>query len=577
MSDQNRAAPPAVGGNAVADNSLAQDPELVGEFVMESREHLRAVESNLLAVEGGPASPDAVHAIFRGFHTIKGLAGFLEFDAMQRAAHEVETLLDRAREGEVALTAEVIDVVLAGSDYLRQWLDCVEQGVAGPGPEELIAQVQAVCAGEGSGTEGEMLAALGAAMRESVSEAPAAARSGGRSAEARSVKVDTGKLDHLVDMVGEMVIAQSMIQHDPELQSVNRPRLLRNLSQLARITDEVQKTAMAMRMVPVEHLFHRMRRVVRDLARKTGKEVELEIAGGDTELDRNLVEELADPLMHMVRNAVDHGIEPPEERVGAGKAAAGRLRLSASHGSGNIIIEIGDDGRGLDRKRIVEKAVRNGLITAGQELNDEQVYELIFQPGFSTAAAVTDVSGRGVGMDVVRRQLEKLRGRVEIRSRAGEGSMFTLKLPLTLAIVDGLIVTVGQERYIIPLFAVREMLRPEAGAVHSVQDKGEMTMVRGRLLPVIRLYRRFGIVPRSEEPAEALLIVAEAASRSFCLMVDDLVGKQEVVIKSLGGMLQSVPGVAGGAILGDGRVGLILDLDRVYEPHGGVQKGHAAA
>jgi two-component system, chemotaxis family, sensor kinase CheA len=583
MSDQDRAAPPGSESIAAYSNSLAQDPELLSEFIMESREHLHTIESNLLSIEDGQAAPDAVHAIFRGFHTIKGLAGFLEFDAMQRAAHEVETLLDRAREGRVSLTADAIDVVLAGSDFLRKWLDCVERAAEGPDPAELIKRVQALCTPDEDADGSTMLAALASAVESKgpqaetapgvLSESPA----GARTAESRSVKVDTGKLDHLVDMIGEMVIAQSMIQHDPELTSVNRPRLLRNLSQLARITDEVQKTTMAMRMVPVEHLFDRMRRVVRDLARKTGKEVDLEIAGGDTELDRNLVEELADPLMHMVRNAVDHGIESPDERIAAGKAPAGRIRLSASHGSGNILIEITDDGRGLDRQKIVDKAVRNGLIGADEELMDDQVHNLIFRPGFSTAAAVTDVSGRGVGMDVVRRQVEKLRGRIEIRTHLGQGSSFVLKLPLTLAIVDGLIVSVGKERYIIPLFAVREMLRPEPGAVHSVQDKGEMTTVRGRLLPVIRLHRRFGIAPRSEDPAETLLIVAEAASRVFCLMVDELIGKQEVVIKSLGGMLQNTPGIAGGAILGDGRVGLILDLDRVYEPHVGVQSGHAAA
>jgi two-component system chemotaxis sensor kinase CheA len=604
-------------------DSLAQDPELVSEFIVESQEHLRAIESHLLAIEDGEASAEAVHAIFRGFHTIKGLAGFLEFDAMQKVSHEVETLLDRARNGELSLTAEVIDAVLESADFLRQWLDALQGALgggspaSGPDPEPLIRRVQSMVTPaeassgvpeigvSGSGSDSsEMPArretaketaaprapveAAALAVLSSVAPAPerqetaapaakAEAPESARSPEARAVKVDTGKLDHLVDMVGEMVIAQSMIQHDPELQSVNRPRLLRNLTQLARITDEVQKTAMAMRMMPIEHLFQRMRRVVRDLARKTGKEVEMEITGGETELDRNLVEELADPLMHMVRNAVDHGLESPEDRVAKGKSATGHLRLKASHRSGHIVIEVADDGNGLDRRKIVDKAVRNGLVAEGEELTDERIYNLIFEPGFSTAATVTSVSGRGVGMDVVRRHVQKLRGRIEIQSTPGEGSTFFLKLPLTLAIVDGLIVGVGKERYIIPLFAVREMLRPDAETVFTVQSKGEIAMVRGQLLPLVRLHRRFGITPRSENPTETLLIVAEAANRVFCLMVDELIGKQEVVIKNLGAMLQNVPGVAGGAILGDGRVGLILDLDRVFEPNGGSQSGHVAA
>lgn len=557
-------------------DSLAQDPELVADFILESQEHLRSIESNLLSMEGGAATPDAVHAIFRGFHTIKGLAGFLEFESIQRVAHEVETVLDHVREGELALTAEVVDVVLESADYLRRWLGALESKQTGPDPAALIERVQALGAeSPPAPDEVASLAALSTAAAQHPAEMPAAGPQ--RTVEVRSVKVDTAKLDHLVDMVGEMVIAQSMIQHDPELASVNRPRLLGNLSQLARITDEVQKTAMAMRMMPVEHLFQRMRRVVRDLARKTGKEVEMEITGGDTELDRNLVEELADPLLHMLRNAVDHGIGSAEERAAAGKPPAGMIRLSASHRSGHIMIEVSDDGKGLDRRKIREKAIRNGLIAETDELPDAKLYDLIFEPGFSTAATVTDVSGRGVGMDVVRRQVQKLRGRVEIHSVPGQGATFYLKLPLTLAIVDGLIVGVGKERYILPLFAVREMLRPEKGAVYTVQDKGEMAMVRGQLFPVVRLDRKFGVAARSADADPALLIVAEASNRAFCLMVDELIGKQEVVIKSLGRMLQNVPGIAGGAILGDGRVGLILDLDRIYEPRGGGQGGHVAA
>ncbi|MBS1872926.1 MAG: chemotaxis protein CheA [Acidobacteria bacterium] len=578
MSDRDAANPPAGGAGT---NNLAQDPELVQEFILESQDHLGAIETHLLSIARGNSSSEALHAIFRGFHTIKGLAGFLEFGTIQHVAHEVETVLDQARNGQLAMTSNVVDTVLESADLLRQWLAAIHTGGEGPNPTGLLERVHVL------GKAPEAPPAVEAAEPDLVEAAispestlPALANNMQPSAlaavEARSVKVDTSKLDHLVDMVGEMVIAQSMIQHDPDLKNMNRPRLARNLMQLARITDDVQKTAMAMRMMPVEHLFNRMRRVVHDIGRKTGKEIEMEITGGETELDRNLVEELGDPLMHMLRNAVDHGIEPADVRLAKGKPAAGRLRLSASHRSGHIVIEVADDGAGLDRTKILEKARRNGLISATEEPTDERVYELIFEPGFSTAATITDVSGRGVGMDVVRRQVQKLRGRIEIQSVPGQGSTFLLKLPLTLAIVDGLVVGVGAERYIIPLFAVREILRPEPGAVSTVQDKGELAVVRGRLLPLVRLYRRFGIQPRSEDPQETLLIVAEAANRVYCLMVDELIGKQEVVIKSLGPTLQNVPGVAGGAILGDGRVGLILDLDRVFDPYSGVQNSHAA-
>ena len=361
-------------------------------------------------------------------------------------------------------------------------------------------------------------------------------------------------------MAGELVIAQSMVRYDPDLAALKSPRLQRNLAQLARITAELQKTSMSMRLVPIGQLFQRVSRQVRDLARKMGKPAELDISGEETEIDRTIVEELADPLMHMVRNSLDHGIEEPDERAASGKNPVARIGLRACHQAGHIVIEISDDGRGLNAERILAKAMEKGLLANPETLSESDVFHLIFEPGFSTAAEVTDVSGRGVGMDVVRRQIQKLRGHVEIQSRIGKGATFTLKVPLTLAIIDGLVVGVGAERYILPLFAVREMFRPAADAMFTVRNRAEMVMVRGSLLAVVRLHRKFGVKPRSEDPCHGLLIVAEGQGQRFCLMVDELIGKQEAVIKSLGDTFRNIPGIAGGAILGDGRVALILDL-----------------
>jgi two-component system chemotaxis sensor kinase CheA len=386
---------------------------------------------------------------------------------------------------------------------------------------------------------------------------------GGAQVEAKAVKVDIAKLDYLADMAGEMVIAQSLVLHDPDLSGVKSPRLARNLSQLGRITSEIQKTSMSMRLVPIAQLFQRMVRLGRDLGRKCGKPAQVEIAGEETELDRTIVEELADPLMHMVRNAVDHGIEGAEARQAAGKPALARISIRAWHQAGHIVIEVSDDGRGLNKEKILAKARARGLAT--DHVSENDIFNLIFEPGFSTADQVTDVSGRGVGMDVVKKHIQKLRGRTEIRSIPGQGTTFTLKLPLTLAMIEGLAVAVGTERYIMPMFAVREMFRPAPEAVSTVQNRGEMVLVRGRLLPILRLYRRFGVKPRSASPSESLLIVAEAEGKAFCLMVDELIGKQEVVIKGLGETFRNTPGVAGGAILGDGRVGLILDVDGLYK------------
>jgi two-component system chemotaxis sensor kinase CheA len=400
---------------------------------------------------------------------------------------------------------------------------------------------------------------------EQFEEVPAARNTAPkRSRQSRSVKVDTDKLDYLVDMVGEMVIAQSVIRHDPDLAGSQKQQLTRNFTQLARITDEVQRTAMSMRMVPIGPLFQKMARLVRDLTRKFGKQANLETIGEDVQLDRNIVEELADPLMHMIRNSVDHGIETPEVREASGKNPIARIELKAFHLAGQIVIQISDDGRGLNRTRILEKALKNGLIPPNANLSEAECFNLIFQPGFSTAEQLSDVSGRGVGMDVVKKQIQKLRGSVDIQSTAGRGTTFSLKLPLTMAIIDGLVVSVGKERYIVPIFSVREMLRPTAEMVSTVEGRAEMLMVRNHLLPVVRLYERFAIEPRSRNPEDAVFIVAEYDGRLFCLMVDELIGKQEVVIKSLGKMFQHVAGIAGGAILGDGRIGLILDMQGVF-------------
>ncbi len=606
--------------------NIADDPELLGDFILESREHLASVELNVLKLEQDADDCEAIHASFRAFHTMKGLAGFLELGAVQEVAHEVETVLDLARNGKLRIDSIVIDRMLESKDYLTLWLDRLDSmlhqgtpsgGAAAALPENappdnsgLLVSIRALAARpapESASTTvpgipvaavpetGAVVDALGLAkLSEAVSntsppppqlEVAAAAASvdvgsespqgtppdetasipknpGAQGREARAIKVDTGKLDYLVDMVGEMVIAQSLVRHDPDLTGESRPRLVRNLSQLARITDEVQRTAMSMRMVPVGQLFQKMSRLVRDLSRKSGKRVELETSGEDTELDRNIVEELSDPLMHMVRNSMDHGVETPVEREAAGKSPVARVILRASHQAGHIVIEVGDDGRGLNKDSHPEESHGEAPGRAWRSSSaNTSCFILIFQPGFSTAAQVTDVSGRGVGMDVVRRQIHKLRGRIDIRSVEGTGTTFLLKVPLTLAIIDGLVVTVGVERYIVPIFAVREMVRPTAEMISTVQGRAEMALVRGSLLPVIRLYRRFSVKPDNEDPTRCLLIVSEGAGRKFCLMVDGLIGKQEVVIKGMSEMLQNIEGVAGGAILGDGRVGLILDLE----------------
>ncbi len=617
-------ATPEAASNGSAVNPLAGDPELLNDFILESKEHLTNIELQLLTLDQDPANAEAIHAIFRGFHTIKGMAGFLDLDAIREVSHEVETILDLARNSLLAITTAVIDLILESKDYLNRCLTGLElmlqsgklpaapdnaalltairglgAGSAGTQPPDApakpvearvevqnsapaavvtdITQLSQAEAATGSllelarelsrGPEEaplvEATADQGNASESAAPEnvdVPKAAET--RTSGARSIKVDTAKLDYLVDMVGERVIAQSLVRHDPDLAAGLKPRLAKNLSQLARITDDVQRTAMSMRMIPVGQLFQKTGRLVRDLSRKSAKHVELELHGEDTELDRNIVEELADPLMHMVRNAIDHGIETPEERSHTGKPALAHLTLKAGHQAGHIVIQVSDDG--LDKEKILRKAREKNLLEPGSEPSESEIFNLIFHPGFSTADKITDVSGRGVGMDVVRKHVQKLRGRVDVTSVRGEGTTFLMKLPLTLAIIDGLVVGVGGQRYIVPIFAVREMLKPAEDAISTVQGRQEMAMVRGLLVPVVRLHQGFGVKPRFDKPWESLLIVSESGGRQFCLMVDELIGKQEVVIKSLGETMRDIPGVAGGAILGDGRVGLILDLEGLF-------------
>ncbi|RPI77994.1 MAG: chemotaxis protein CheA, partial [Desulfobacteraceae bacterium] len=379
------------------------------------------------------------------------------------------------------------------------------------------------------------------------------------------VKVDTKKLDNLVDLTGELVINQSILRQNQWILGVKDQKLYHTLNQLNQITSSLQRTAMSLRMVPIRSTFQKMVRLVRDLAKNSGKEVALEMIGEETEIDRNVVEELYEPMVHMIRNAVDHGLELPGIREQNGKNRKGTVSLQAYHRGGNIVIEIEDDGRGLNKEKIVSKAKEKNLIHDESKMSEAEIYNLIFAPGFSTAEKVTDVSGRGVGMDVVKKAIEKLRGRVEINSRPGQGSKFIISLPLTLAIIEGMLVRVGRERYIIPALMILESFRPEKKQYTTVEGKAELILSRGKLIPLVRLDRIFGVPSDSAEPWDGLVVSVEYDGEQRCLLLDELLGKEEVVIKSLGEGMKEIKGIAGGAIMGDGKVGLILDISGIFE------------
>lgn len=375
-----------------------------------------------------------------------------------------------------------------------------------------------------------------------------------------SIRVSVEKVDQMINLVGELVITQAMLAQtvsglDPELAE----RLLNGMAQLERNTRDLQDTVMSIRMLPMSFVFSRYPRVVRDLANQLGKEAALVTEGEATELDKGLIEKIVDPLTHLVRNSLDHGIEMPERRIAAGKPARGTVTLRAAHQGGNIVIEVEDDGAGLRREKLLAKARERGL-PVSDAMSDQEVWMLIFAPGFSTAEVVTDVSGRGVGMDVVKRNIDALNGRVEIASAAGIGTKVTIRLPLTLAILDGMSVGIGNEVFIIPLTYIAESLQPTAADIRSVSGNGLVVHVRGEYLPLLALHERFGLEPETRDPTQGILVIVDTASGRAALFVDRLLGQHQVVIKSMETNYRKVPGFAGATIMGDGRVALILDI-----------------
>ncbi len=575
------------------------DVQLVTDFISEAHTHLDSAESALLALENSPQDSDSVNAVFRAFHTIKGVAGFLNRRQIGALAHAAESLLDAARQRKLELRGAVLDVVLEALDMMRGLMKSLSEAMKEKRAEPAMPGIQSVIERLGMATRSPSSAPISdSSAPASVSStaapasasmdfnspsdagaAPAAADGGAEAAVVRggepssprtesdtTVKVGTARLDSLVNMVGELLIAQAMVQQGAGEYSSRNQGLARSLRHMGKIARELQDLSMSMRMVPIQGVFQKMVRLARDVSRKIDKQIEMVTVGGETELDRNVVEVVSDPLVHMVRNAVDHGIETPDERLQLDKPAVGRVELRAFHHSGNIVIRISDDGRGLDRAKILKKAVEAGIVTQDQDLTDQEVYSLIFHAGLSTAEKVTDVSGRGVGMDVVRKNIEALHGRIEISSQPGAGSTFTIRLPITLAMIDGMVVRVGQARFIIPTTSIEQSLQARPDQLTTVQGRGQMCLVRGALLPMYRLSTVFGMADEvGKDAGGELTVILQDSDRRCCMVVDELLGQQQVVIKSLGDTIGKVQGVSGGAILGDGTVSLILDVPGLME------------
>jgi two-component system chemotaxis sensor kinase CheA len=378
-----------------------------------------------------------------------------------------------------------------------------------------------------------------------------------------SIRVKIDKLDFLIDMVGELVITYNLFHQDRNILNIFDHEFLKKKSQLQRVISDLQKASMALRMVPVGQTFTKMKRVIRDYSTQHKKAIELVLIGEDTEIDRNMVDSLNEPLVHMIRNSCDHGIEVAEDRQRKGKPIKGTITLRAYHKGNTIVIDVKDDGKGLDKDKILAKAISKGLISENAVLTDTQIFNLVFLPGFSTADVISNVSGRGVGMDVVTQAIKTLGGSVEILSEPDKGSTFRIALPLTLAIIDGMLVKVSGELYIIPIANVKRTLKPEKEILNSIMNKAETVKVEDNLIPIVRLNRKFRFLPQNEDLSECLLIIIEAGEKVFSIAVDDLIGIQSVVVKTLGEKFKDLDGISGATIMGDGKVGLILDCNKL--------------
>ncbi len=593
-------------------------PEMHAKYMEEAEELLDSSEQDLLqALNGEEGQVDLAEAL-RCLHSFKGNSGFMGYTHLEKLTHITETTLEKVVEGEVTADEAALNIFLRVVDALRKGVgDLSENGsydetglislgdelnsflkarVAGeePAPVEAVDTLKA--ADPAPKPKGGFIPLAG--MKKSpktavakpvapvaakpappvlpkpapVVKAPAAAKAvkgnGIKAASgaapkkaAGSIRVDLAKLDSLMNLVGELVIAEAMVTRNPDLDGHEFENLEKSSHHLRRITSDLQDVAMSVRMVPLAGTFKKMVRLVHDTALKAGKKVNLELKGEETEVDKTVIEMISDPLVHIVRNAIDHGLENPEERSETDKSELGTVTIEARHESGEVWITVSDDGKGMKREVILNKAIEKGLVEGdGSDLRDEDVFKMVFEPGFSTAAAVTEISGRGVGMDVVKKNIEKINGKVDIKSTMGKGSQFKMRIPLTMAIIEGMLVQVGNSTYNIPLLSIREAFRPLASQVTTTPDGVEVVKLREDMIPVVRMHNMYGIEPAVDKLDEGILVIVENDGVSAALFVDEILGQQQTVVKGLSEYVGSPHGVSGCTILGDGRISLILDV-----------------
>jgi len=561
------------------------EPGMLGEFVTECTDLIETAESALLDLEESPNNDELINTVFRAFHTVKGTSAFMGLEPISEYTHSVETLLSMVREGDQQFDMACADITLESIDILKKMLEVVETSQPGDplpkpvGYDRMMRVLNHIFDDEDTpadalkkegGTvppavkkEAEQKAAEQNDQAGAEKESGLAADKTAQKSEVEStVRVNVGRLDRLIDMVGELVIAHSVVAQDSSISEDSD--LMKKVNHTSKILRELQDTSLILRMVPLRATFHKMNRLVRDLARKAGKSVKFSTMGEDTEIDRNMVDIINEPLVHMLRNALDHGIEDPEDRTKAGKPESANIWLRAYQEGGKVVIEIEDDGKGINKEKVLEKAIEKGLVDPDKKMTDSEIFSLIFLPGFSSVEKVTDLSGRGVGMDVVRRSIEQLQGKVEVSSRQGEGTKVSLEIPFTLAITDGMLVKVGDQRFIVPTINIDMTFRAEDDDIYTVMGETEHVSFRGKSVPVIRLHKLFNIDNAIEDLLQGTMLIIKNNNRQYALLLDEVLGQQQLVGKSIN-MNVKMPHISGGAILGDGRVGLILDTSAVVQ------------
>jgi two-component system chemotaxis sensor kinase CheA len=570
--------PPQIDLDYEPDN--LQNPKVVEFFVQEGNEQLLEIEQDLLSWIKTPDDKELMNRLFGHIHSFKGNCGFMGLADPERLSHSMETLLEAVINGLEVDRIEVADLLLTHISAFREVLDDVAQGEMGriDKLDERLAPIEAffgetspevVKTGKPQVRLGQILVEEGYVSPQELESALTSQKTKKPPPKKQDIRVNLDKLDNLISLIGELVIAENMLLNSPDLVGLELENFNRAGQHMDKLVNELQEMATSIRLIPVAGVFSRMNRLVHDLARKSKKKIDLIISGEATEVDKSVIENVIDPLTHLIRNAVDHGLEYPDERLAAGKPETGIIYLSASHEEGDVMVVIRDDGRGLNRENILSTARKRGLIEGdGSNLSDRHVNSLLFKPGFSTATKITEVSGRGVGMDVVSQNLKNIRGDVEIRSRAGKGTTVLLRIPLTMAIIDGMMIRVGSSLFIIPILSIRESFCPTADSITVTPDGNELVRIREHLFPVVRLHSAYDLTPDHYELDKGILVVVEAQGRNVCIFVDEIMGQQQTVIKGLSDYIaksRSVKGMSGCTILGDGSVCLILDVQALVE------------